>query len=100
MLTFPKRVESFFLCALLEYCTLLSITFAILLPADFVPPAEPGSGGSGISVGAVVGIVAGGVFIILLIFGILWRRGLLGQQNTLEDGTVYAVILYILFVYI
>ncbi|PQM35501.1 hypothetical protein Pyn_40009 [Prunus yedoensis var. nudiflora] len=42
-------------------------------------------GGSGISVGAVVGIVAGGVFIILLIFGILWRRGLLGQQNTLED---------------
>ncbi|KAL6283390.1 hypothetical protein ACE6H2_014319 [Prunus campanulata] len=51
-------------------------------PADFVPHA-----GSGISVGAVVGIVAGGVFIILLIFGILWRRGLLGQQNTLEDGT-------------
>ncbi|CAL9016895.1 unnamed protein product [Prunus brigantina] len=47
--------------------------------ADYVP------GGSGISVGAVVGIVAGGVFIILLIFGVLWRRGLLGQQNTLED---------------
>ncbi|BFG28976.1 hypothetical protein CerSpe_152500 [Prunus speciosa] len=46
---------------------------------DYVP------GGSGISVGAVVGIVAGGVFIILLIFGVLWRRGLLGQQNTLED---------------
>ncbi|XP_034211901.1 probable leucine-rich repeat receptor-like serine/threonine-protein kinase At3g14840 isoform X5 [Prunus dulcis] len=58
-------------------------------PADFVPPPEPvispASGGSGISVGAVVGIVAGGVFIILLIFGILWRCGLLGQQNTLED---------------
>ncbi|XP_008245552.1 PREDICTED: probable leucine-rich repeat receptor-like serine/threonine-protein kinase At3g14840 [Prunus mume] len=49
---------------------------------DFVPPA---SGRSIISVGAVVGIVAGGIFIILLIFGILWRRGLLGQQNTLED---------------
>ncbi|BFG28982.1 hypothetical protein CerSpe_152560 [Prunus speciosa] len=46
---------------------------------DYVP------GGSGISVGAVVGIVAGGVFIILLIFGVLWRRGLLGQKNTLED---------------
>ncbi|PQP93329.1 putative leucine-rich repeat receptor-like serine/threonine-protein kinase [Prunus yedoensis var. nudiflora] len=46
---------------------------------DYVP------GGSGISVGAVVGIVAGGVFIILLIFGVLWRRGLLGQKNTSED---------------
>ncbi|PQM35503.1 putative leucine-rich repeat receptor-like serine/threonine-protein kinase [Prunus yedoensis var. nudiflora] len=46
---------------------------------DYVP------GGSGLSVGAVVGIVAGGVFIVLLIFGVLWRRGLLGQQNTLED---------------
>ncbi|CAL2253621.1 unnamed protein product [Prunus armeniaca] len=55
---------------------------AISVDPNFVPPA---SGGSGISVGAVVGIVAGGVFIILLIFGILWRRGLLGQQNTLED---------------
>ncbi|BFG28988.1 hypothetical protein CerSpe_152620 [Prunus speciosa] len=29
--------------------------------------------------------MAGGVLFILLIFGILWRRGLLGQQNTLED---------------
>ncbi|XP_021802737.1 probable leucine-rich repeat receptor-like serine/threonine-protein kinase At3g14840 [Prunus avium] len=54
---------------------------AISVDPNFVPP----SGGSSISVGAVVGIVAGGVFIILLIFGILWRRGLLGQQNTLED---------------
>ncbi|XP_034211897.1 probable leucine-rich repeat receptor-like serine/threonine-protein kinase At3g14840 isoform X2 [Prunus dulcis] len=62
---------------------------AISVDPDFVPPPEPvispASGGSGISVGAVVGIVAGGVFIILLIFGILWRCGLLGQQNTLED---------------
>ncbi|CAL9016877.1 unnamed protein product [Prunus brigantina] len=58
------------------------------------PPPEavisPASRGSGISVGAVVGIVAGGVFIILLIFGILRRsilrrRGLQGQQNALED---------------
>ncbi|ONI12332.1 hypothetical protein PRUPE_4G157800 [Prunus persica] len=47
--------------------------------ADYVP------GGNGISVGAVVGIVGGGVFIILLIFGVLWRRGHLGQENTLED---------------
>ncbi|CAL9016871.1 unnamed protein product [Prunus brigantina] len=29
--------------------------------------------------------VAGGVFIILLVFGILRRRGLQGQQNALED---------------
>ncbi|PQM39354.1 hypothetical protein Pyn_07492 [Prunus yedoensis var. nudiflora] len=54
---------------------------AISVYPNFVPP----SGGSSISVGAVVGIVAGGVLIILLIFGILWKRGLLGQQNTLED---------------
>ncbi|PQP93333.1 putative leucine-rich repeat receptor-like serine/threonine-protein kinase [Prunus yedoensis var. nudiflora] len=57
---------------------------------DYVPPPadsviSPPSGGGDISVGAVVGIVAGGVFIILLIFGVLWRRGLLGQQNTLDD---------------
>ncbi|BFG28970.1 hypothetical protein CerSpe_152440 [Prunus speciosa] len=62
---------------------------AISVDPNFVPPPEPvtspASGGSGISAGAVVGIVAGGIFIILLIFGILWRRGLLGQQNTLED---------------
>ncbi|XP_016648407.1 PREDICTED: probable leucine-rich repeat receptor-like serine/threonine-protein kinase At3g14840 isoform X1 [Prunus mume] len=64
---------------------------AISVDPNFVPPpapepvTSPAPGGSGISVGAVVGIVAGGVFIILLIFGILWRRGLLGQQNTLED---------------
>lgn len=66
---------------------------AISVDPNFVPPPEPvtspvtspAPGGSGISVGAVVGIVAGGVFIILLIFGILWRTGLLGQQNTLED---------------
>ncbi|PQP96912.1 putative leucine-rich repeat receptor-like serine/threonine-protein kinase [Prunus yedoensis var. nudiflora] len=60
-------------------------------PADFeaptLPPPEVASSTSpGGIVGAVVGIVAGGVFIILiLVFGILWRRGLLGQQNTLED---------------
>ncbi|XP_021814920.1 probable leucine-rich repeat receptor-like serine/threonine-protein kinase At3g14840 isoform X3 [Prunus avium] len=61
-------------------------------PADFEaptptpPPPEVASSTSpGGIVGAVVGIVAGGVFIILLVFGILWRRGLLGQQNTLED---------------
>ncbi|CAL2253636.1 unnamed protein product [Prunus armeniaca] len=62
-------------------------------PLDFEapppPPPEVASVASSTSpggiLGAVVGIVAGGVFIILLVFGILWRRGLLGQQNTLED---------------
>ncbi|XP_021814908.1 probable leucine-rich repeat receptor-like serine/threonine-protein kinase At3g14840 [Prunus avium] len=60
-------------------------------PADFEAPTPPppevaSSTSPGGIVGAVVGIVAGGVFIILiLVFGILWRRGLLGQQNTLED---------------
>ncbi|KAM1278739.1 hypothetical protein ACFX2J_030721 [Malus domestica] len=42
-------------------------------------------GVNGVSVGAVVGIVAGGIFIILVILCILWRRGSLGQQKTLED---------------
>ncbi|XP_070675448.1 probable leucine-rich repeat receptor-like serine/threonine-protein kinase At3g14840 [Malus domestica] len=42
-------------------------------------------GVNGVSVGAVVGIVAGGIFIILVIRSILWRRGSLGQQKTLED---------------
>ncbi|XP_016648224.1 PREDICTED: probable leucine-rich repeat receptor-like serine/threonine-protein kinase At3g14840 [Prunus mume] len=84
------------LCFMFALVILISseVSAAILLPADFVPPPEPVispvSGGSGISVGAVVGIVAGGVFIILLIFGIhrrsiLRRRGLQGQQNALED---------------
>ncbi|RXH84059.1 hypothetical protein DVH24_026958 [Malus domestica] len=55
---------------------------AISVDPNFDPP-QPG--GSGMPVRAVVGIVVGGVFIILLIFGILWKRGLLGQQKTLED---------------
>ncbi|CAN6690842.1 unnamed protein product [Malus baccata var. baccata] len=55
---------------------------AISVDPNFDPP-QPG--GSGVPVRAVVGIVVGGVFIILLIFGILWKRGLLGQQKTLED---------------
>ncbi|RXH84048.1 hypothetical protein DVH24_026947 [Malus domestica] len=53
---------------------------AISVNPNFVPPTE-----SSMPVGAVVGIVVGGVFIVLLIFGILWKRGLLGQKKTLED---------------
>ncbi|KAB2605506.1 leucine-rich repeat receptor-like serine/threonine-protein kinase [Pyrus ussuriensis x Pyrus communis] len=60
---------------------------AISVDPNFVPPPKPSTstGGGGVPVGAVVGIVVGGVFIVLLIFGILWKRGLLGQQKTLED---------------
>ncbi|KAM1001302.1 hypothetical protein ACFX15_007517 [Malus domestica] len=62
---------------------------AISVDPNFDPPPKPVSdtstGRSGVHAGAVVGIVVGGVFIILLIFGILWKRGLLGQQKTLED---------------
>ncbi|RXH84058.1 hypothetical protein DVH24_026957 [Malus domestica] len=38
------------------------------------PVSDTSTGGSGVPVGVVVGIVVGGVFIILLIFGILWKR--------------------------
>ncbi|KAB2605480.1 leucine-rich repeat receptor-like serine/threonine-protein kinase [Pyrus ussuriensis x Pyrus communis] len=60
---------------------------AISVEPNFVPPPKPSTstGGGGVPIGAVVGIVVGGVFIVLLIFGILWKRGLLGQQKTLED---------------
>ncbi|CAN6690846.1 unnamed protein product [Malus baccata var. baccata] len=56
---------------------------AISVDPNFDPPPKPG--GSGVPTGGVVGIVVGGVFIILLIFGILLKRGLPGQQKTLED---------------
>ncbi|KAB2623557.1 leucine-rich repeat receptor-like serine/threonine-protein kinase [Pyrus ussuriensis x Pyrus communis] len=57
-----------------------------LISAISVEPAGNISPGvNGVSVGAVVGIVAGGIFIILVILSILWRRGSLGQQKTLED---------------
>ncbi|KAM5586357.1 putative leucine-rich repeat receptor-like serine/threonine-protein kinase [Rosa sericea] len=53
-------------------------------PFDFIPPKEP-SLGSGISTGEVVGIVAGGVSIILVILCILWWKGFIGPPNTLEQ---------------
>ncbi|PRQ30913.1 putative protein kinase RLK-Pelle-DLSV family [Rosa chinensis] len=67
-----------------DYGPLIS---AISIDSDFPPPQEtqPGGGSSGISAGAVVGIVAGGVFIILLVLGILWWKGFIGPANTLEQ---------------
>ncbi|XP_062006857.1 probable leucine-rich repeat receptor-like serine/threonine-protein kinase At3g14840 [Rosa rugosa] len=64
-----------------DYGPLIS---AISIDSDFPPPQET-SGSSGISAGAVVGIVAGGVFIILLVLGILWWKGFIGPANTLEQ---------------
>ncbi|KAK9907157.1 hypothetical protein M0R45_002402 [Rubus argutus] len=61
---------------------------AISVDPNFVPPQEAspgGGGGSGISIGVVVGIVAGGIFIILLVFSILWWKGFLRREKTLEQ---------------
>ncbi|KAG7957027.1 hypothetical protein I3843_11G154000 [Carya illinoinensis] len=55
---------------------------AISVDPDFKPPPEDGS--SGISIGAVVGIVAAGAIVILLILAILWWKGCLSQKNTTE----------------
>ncbi|KAK9943666.1 hypothetical protein M0R45_009267 [Rubus argutus] len=55
---------------------------AISVVSNFEPPAE---GRRSLSIGQVVGIMAGGVFLLLLIFGILWRKGFLGQERTLEQ---------------
>ncbi|KAK9907158.1 hypothetical protein M0R45_002403 [Rubus argutus] len=65
---------------------------AISVDPNFEPPQEPSppevvppGGGSEISVGVLVGIVAGGIFIVFLIFGILWRKGFLRREKTLEQ---------------
>ncbi|KAM5586352.1 putative leucine-rich repeat receptor-like serine/threonine-protein kinase [Rosa sericea] len=62
------------------------ISGIVVDPFDFIPPKEPSpGGGSGISAGEVVGIVAGGVFIILVILCILWWKGFIGPANTLAQ---------------
>ncbi|OMO74702.1 hypothetical protein CCACVL1_16525 [Corchorus capsularis] len=53
-------------------------------PADFIPPSE-NEGRSRISVGAVVGIVAGAAFAIFLIVVILWWIGCFKRKDTLEQ---------------
>ncbi|XP_062011673.1 probable leucine-rich repeat receptor-like serine/threonine-protein kinase At3g14840 [Rosa rugosa] len=62
---------------------------AISVDPNYIPPPpspEPSpGGGSGISAAEVVGIVAGGVFIILVILCILWWKGFIGPANTLEQ---------------
>ncbi|XP_050371085.1 probable leucine-rich repeat receptor-like serine/threonine-protein kinase At3g14840 [Argentina anserina] len=60
---------------------------AISVDPNFEPPPEASTGGEGgISVGVVVGIVAGGVFIILLVLGILLWKGFIGPASTLEHN--------------
>ncbi|XP_038900109.1 probable leucine-rich repeat receptor-like serine/threonine-protein kinase At3g14840 isoform X3 [Benincasa hispida] len=55
---------------------------AISIDPDFDPPLE---GGNAISAGAVVGIVAAVVFIIILVLGVLWWRGSQRKRSTLEQ---------------
>ncbi|KAL4312993.1 hypothetical protein GQ457_01G003560 [Hibiscus cannabinus] len=57
---------------------------AISVNPNFIPPAEHEAGSGGISVGAVVGIVAGSVFVIFLIGVLLWWKGCLRQKSQLE----------------
>ncbi|XWS16849.1 hypothetical protein CRYUN_Cryun33cG0015900 [Craigia yunnanensis] len=57
---------------------------AISVNPDFIPPSENGGSG-GISMGAVVGIVAGAAFAIFLIGAIVWWKGCLRQKSTLEQ---------------
>ncbi|EOY13465.1 Leucine-rich repeat transmembrane protein kinase, putative isoform 1 [Theobroma cacao] len=59
---------------------------SIFDPGYIPPPPPPENGGSnGISIGMVVGIVAGTAFAIFLIGGILWWNGCLRQKSTLEQ---------------
>ncbi|XP_062169065.1 probable leucine-rich repeat receptor-like serine/threonine-protein kinase At3g14840 isoform X2 [Alnus glutinosa] len=49
---------------------------------DFIPPSE---NGTGIPLGATVGIVVAGAFVIFLVLGILWWKCCLGQKNKMEQ---------------
>ncbi|XP_031266039.1 probable leucine-rich repeat receptor-like serine/threonine-protein kinase At3g14840 [Pistacia vera] len=63
---------------------------AISVDAEFTPPSEgsgtpPSENSSSITAGAVIGIVAGAVVTIILILGILWWKGCLRWESTLEQ---------------
>ena len=45
------------------------------------------------SAGSVAAIVAGVVVFLVLVFGILWRRGCLGQKSFLGKGNNYMHLL-------
>ncbi|TKY66421.1 leucine-rich repeat receptor serine/threonine-protein kinase [Spatholobus suberectus] len=53
--------------------------------ANFIPPSE---NGSSMSARTVVAIVAGVVGFFVLVYGILWWRGSLGQKSSLAKGSL------------
>lgn len=55
---------------------------AISVDPNFRPPSEPLESGSSISIGVVVAIVVAGAVVIILVFGILWWKGLLGWKRS------------------
>jgi hypothetical protein len=52
---------------------------------------------TGMSLGATVGIVVAGAFVIFLVLGILWWKCCLGQKNKMEQGTCKAINIVIIF---
>ncbi|KAG4384386.1 hypothetical protein GLYMA_13G266100v4 [Glycine max] len=54
---------------------------AISVEPDFTPPSK---NKSSISVGVVVGVVAAGAVVIILVLGILWWKGCFGKKSSLE----------------
>lgn len=64
---------------------------------DFEPPFDGGeTGKSGIPVGAVIGIAAAAVFVVLLAVGILWWSICLRRERTLEQGNPKTLLLFLL----
>ncbi|MED6135045.1 hypothetical protein PIB30_042582 [Stylosanthes scabra] len=59
---------------------------AISVNPNFTPPLEKESNekGSGIPVGAIIGIVLAGAFVIIMVFGIAWWKGCFGQKGSLH----------------
>jgi hypothetical protein len=47
---------------------------------------SPSENETGISLGAKIGIVAAGAFVIFLVLGTLWWKCCLGQKNKMEQG--------------
>ncbi|XP_061360636.1 probable leucine-rich repeat receptor-like serine/threonine-protein kinase At3g14840 [Gastrolobium bilobum] len=54
---------------------------AISVDPDFTPPVE---NGSSIHVRSIIAIVVAGALLIIMVFGIAWWRGCLGQKGSLE----------------
>ena len=72
-----------------------AITLIFFLQTDFMSPSE---NGTGISLGAKVGIVAAGAFVIFLVLGTLWWKCCLGQKNKMEQGICRAINVVIIWI--